>query len=667
MAEPTSEQQARVAKLRSAIEELRYRYHVLDDPKVTDEVYDSLTRELAMLEAEFPEFRTPDSPTQRVGGEPLAKFTKVMHRQPMLSLNDAFNQSEVVAWQNRISKLIPAVAQAKYYCEQKIDGLACSLLYKDGVLVQAATRGNGEVGEDITANVRTIDAIPLRLREKVKGEVEVRGEIYMPLDAFKRLNERQAQKDLPMYANPRNAAAGSVRQLDPKLTASRDLSFVAYSLLVEPAMLTHHQEHQQLQELGFQANVKQNKLVDDLEGVLQFRDEVEKLRDRLNYLIDGVVIQLDDRKLFNQLGVVGKAPRAAIAYKFAPTEATTKLTDILIQVGRQRTLTPVAVLEPINLMGVTVTRATLHNEDEIARKDIRIGDTVVVRRAGDVIPEVVAPVTELRTGQEKKYKFPTKCPICNSAVERVTGEVAYRCTNSDCYQAKVLGLRHFASKEGFDIVGLGPKVVDALYERGLVAEPADFFKLKAGQVEELERFAEVSARKIVESIQNRRRVSLRRFIYSLGIRHVGVETAEALANHFGQIAKIETVSLADLQAIPDIGAVVAESVYNFFHTPSSQALISNLLAQVKIEPAVKKIATGPLAGKSLVVTGTLADYGRSQAQEMARAAGARVSDSVTKDLDYLLVGEKPGSKLAAAQKVGAKIIDQDEFLRILKG
>jgi len=662
--ESKDEAAKRAVKLRETINDLRYRYHVLDDPSVTDAVFDSLTRELRQIEADYPDLLTPDSPTQRVGGAALAKFQKVTHTTPMLSLNDAFSDAEVVEWLERITKLDLAVGQASFYCEQKMDGLACSLKYRDGVFYQAATRGDGYVGEDITANVRTIQAVPLKLRGDHPGEVEVRGEVYMPKKSFEKLNASRASANLPLFANPRNAAAGSVRQLDPKLTAKRDLSFMAYQLILREPLTQHHLEHEALEKMGFPASVKSNHLVGGLAQILEFQRHVDKIREKLPYLIDGVVISVDSRALFGHLGVIGKAPRGAIAFKFAPTEVTTKLNDILIQVGRTGAMTPVAVLEPVEVHGVTVSRATLHNEDEIKRKDIRIGDTVIVRRAGDVIPEVVGPVEKLRTGQEKIFHFPHTCPVCGSPVERREGEVAYRCTNKSCLGSRILQLRHFTSKAAFDIVGLGPKVIDRLYDAGLIADQADIYQLKAGDIAQLEGFGEQSAENIISNIEARRKVGLRQFIYGLGIRHVGVETAEALAGHFGSLDKIRHASLEDLQQVPDIGPIVAESLYRFYAIKENQELIDRLLKEVKIS-APAKPKSGVLAGQSIVFTGSLAAMTRLEAQQKARELGADVNDSVSKNTDLVVVGQDAGSKAAKARELNIKVLTEEEFLKLV--
>jgi len=660
----------RIEQLRKLIERYRYEYYVLDKPSVSDEVYTSLERELVALEEKYPWLKTPDSPTQRVGGKPVEKFQKVTHAQPMLSLNDAFSLSELKAWWERIGKLRPEAHQSPLYLEQKIDGLACSLIYRDGLLTRASTRGDGQTGEDITAQVKTIRAIPLRLRASggldESRMIEVRGEIYMPYKSFMELNEARKAAGLAEFANPRNAAAGSVRQLDPKLTAERDLGFVAYGLITDDALPEHHLEHEYLEELGFKANTKQNRLVKDLEAIKGYLDKVAKERSALPYQIDGVVIQVDRRDDFLALGVVGKAPRGALAYKFSPEEVTTRLENIIVQVGRQKTLTPVAVLRPVEIAGVVVQRATLHNIDEIRRKDVRIGDTVVVRRAGDVIPEVVRPLTELRSGKEKKYHFPTKCPVCGARVSRPAGEVAYRCTNPDCYGSRLLQLRHFTSKAAADIVGLGPKVIDTFYANGLIEEEADIFKLEKEKIVKLTRFGEKSAEKILAAIEARRQIPFARFIYALGIRHVGEETANALAGHFARYSDLASASEEKLAQVPDIGPVVGRSIVDFFARPDNRRRIENLLREMKIIYPSAPLS-GPLKGKTLVITGTLTTLSREEAKEKARQAGARVSDSVSSRTDFVVVGDDPGSKYEQALQLKRPIIDERRFLDIIRG
>lgn len=685
MSKDISHQQAteRAKKLRELIDDYRYRYHVLDDPKVTDEVYDSLTQELKVIEAKYPDLSTADSPTQRVGGEPLKVFKKITHTRPMLSLNDAFSKKEVEEWVTRVEKIVPAAREAPLYCELKMDGLACSLLYRDGLFVQASTRGDGRVGEDITEQVKTISAIPLRLRSplenvagtralsryKLKTEnssLEVRGEIYMPYKSFLSLNEQRKKNGEPAFANPRNAAAGSVRQLDPKLTASRDLSFMAYGLIATPVLEHHQEEHMLLERLGFKSNIRLNKLVAGVEELMDFQESVAKKRKSLPYQIDGVVAQIDERELFDRLGVVGKAPRGAIAYKFSPEEVTTRLEDIIVQVGRQKALTPVAVLAPVEVAGVTVQRATLHNADEITRKDIRIGDTVVIRRAGDVIPEVVRPLPELRNGKEKVFDFPAKCPVCEHSVKRVDGEAAYKCTNKSCYGSRLLQLRHFTSRAAFDIVGMGPKVIDALYENGLIQDEADIFHLKSEQIARLTRFGELSASNLIEAVKGRRKVEFSRFIYALGIHHVGAETAIALANEYKDFKRLRDSTEGDLAKVPDIGPIVAKSIADFFSNTTNQRRIERLLEEVKIIYEKKQTVTGSLLGKSIVITGTLSTMSREEAKELARQAGADVNESVSAKTDYLVVGENPGSKLEKAKEYGVKQLAEKEFVALLK-
>lgn len=656
--------QDRAEKLKKTIRDLRYRYHVLDDPKITDNIYDSLTKELKVIEDKFPELLTPDSPTQRIGGKPLDKFIKVAHKQPMLSLNDAFSKEEVGKWLERIAKLDSHVSGSDLYCELKMDGLACSLLYQDGILVRAATRGDGYTGEEITQNIKTIRAIPLKLRgSSYPAELEVRGEIYMPVKSFEKLNKERKKDGQPEFANPRNVAAGGIRQLDPKLTAKRDLNFMAYQLLGEDGL--HSDEHKKLEDIGFKANVKLNKIVSNIEGIFKFHQSIIDMRSKLSYQIDGIVVQLNNRKLFSRLGVVGKAPRGAVAYKFDPEEATTKLNDIILQVGRQGTLTPVAVLEPVKVHGVTISRATLHNEDEIKRKEILIGDTVIVRRAGDVIPEVLGPVKDLRTGKEKKFNFPTKCPVCGSLIKRKSGEAAYKCTNSTCYGSKLLQLRHFTTKAAFDMPGLGTKIIDKLYDASLISDPVDLFSLKATDIMALPRFAEKSAENIVETIQSRRTVGLRQFIYSLGILHVGVETAQALAVHFRNIKNIRNIKSEKLETVADIGPIVAKSIADYFSHKENVKFIDKLLDKVEVEKVSTKKRTGILSGKSIVFTGTLKTMTRSEAQEKARELGADINDSVSKNTDIVVVGESPGSKAEKAKKLKVKILGEKEYSKFI--
>jgi DNA ligase (NAD+) len=655
----------RIAKLQDLIRQFRQEYYEHDAPSVSDAVYDSLLAELKRLAHLHPELVDQKLIGELVGGAPQKKFAKVTHVRPMLSLGDNKSDQELRDWEKRVAKLIDKTELGPYFVELKVDGLALSLIYRNGVLVTAATRGNGEVGEDVTRNVLTIHSIPFRLpsHKNVPAEVEVRGEVYLPIADFKKMNEERAKDGLPLFANPRNASAGAVRQLDPAITASRPLAFMAYSLL-SPQQTTHQREHELLQEWGF-ATDSHAKSVKTLDDVLAFCDQMQEKRPKLPLQVDGVVITVNDRATFERLGAVGNNPRGAAAFKWPAEEVTTKLLDITVQVGRTGTLTPVAELEPVLVAGTTVHRATLHNEDEINRKDVRIGDTVILRKAGDIIPEVVGPIMELRTGKEKKFHFPKVCPICGSAVERKEGEAAYRCTNKGCFGSKLLQLRHFTSKAAFDIIGLGPKVIDALYDNELIRDQADLFHLNADDIAPIERFGELSASNIIAAINNRRRISLERFIYALGVRHVGVETAIDLARHFQTLPKLRQATLEKLADVADVGPVVAKSIFEYFQADHNQELLDRLLKEVKIEQVVLPKAQGRLTGSSVVITGTLETMGRAEAQQKARDAGADIHDSVSKNTTYLVVGANPGSKLAKAQKLGVKVLNEKGFVSIL--
>ncbi|MCD6422238.1 NAD-dependent DNA ligase LigA [bacterium] len=661
------EAKERVKKLRRLIEKARYAYHVLDKPFMEDEVLDSLKHELYQLEQMYPQLITPDSPTQRVGGKPLDKFRKVRHEVPMLSLEDVFSLEEFKQWEERNRRILGRKVKFEYFAELKIDGLAVSLIYENGTFVLGATRGDGRTGEDVTQNLRTIESIPLHLRRESKyykkasqGRFEVRGEVYMPTKSFEKLNKERKKKGLPLFANPRNAAAGSVRQLDPRITAERDLAFFAYDIVTDIGQKKHHEEHEMLKDLGFPV-IPHNRLCKNAEEVQKFKEYWEKHRDKLPFWIDGIVAVIDDNRIFEELGVVGKAPRGMIAYKFSPEEATSRVKDIIIQIGRTGIATPVAVLEPVQVGGTTVTRATLHNEDYIREKDVRIGDTVVVYKAGDIIPEVLRVIKELRPKGAKPFKMPKKCPQCGS---KLVKEGAYwRCPNPHCFSVQRRRLQHFVSKGAFDIEGLGPKILDQLIQHGLIKHPADLFDLTEGDLEPLERFAEKSAHNLVQSIQNRREVSLGRFIYALGIRHVGEQTAYDLANHFKSLKKLQKASLAELMSVPNIGEVVARSVYEFFRDKKNQELIKELLKRVKIkEPSAKK---SKIAGKSFCFTGSLSSMTRDEAKQKVRELGGEPHSDVTKDLDFLVVGENPGSKLERAKKYGIKTITEKEFLKLI--
>jgi DNA ligase (NAD+) len=677
----------RVEKLRNVIDDLRYRYHVLDDPTVTDADYDSLMRELVGYEEQYPELQSPDSPSHRVGGKPLEKFQSVPHRFPMLSLTDAFDAAELRAWEQRMKRLVPD-ADYEYYAEVKIDGLAISLTYEDGLLVTGATRGDGQNGENVTQNIKTIQAIPLRLRESKKGSVagriEVRGEVFMPRKSFEKLNKERAAQNLPLFANPRNASAGSIRQLDPSITASRQLEFMAYQVLtgtpnnplpIQPKR--HSEEHALAVELGFVSN-EYNRLCDSIDKVLQFWQEFEKERAGLPYQIDGIVVGVDSVALKTELGVVGKAPRGMIALKWPAEEVTTVVEDITVNVGRTGALTPVAHLRPVQVAGTTVSRATLHNQDEIERKDIRVGDTVVIRKAGDIIPEVVKAIVDLRPKNAERFAMPTVCPICGSPVVRKEGEAVARCTNSQCFSVQRRQLEHFVSKAAFDMEGLGPKILDRFIDEGLIKNFADLFELTQGDVEGLERFGEKSAANIIQTIQSHKNITLARLIYALGIRNVGYETAIDMAEYIAhqidaaQPAKIKKIVFETTaeawESIPDIGPVVAKSIAEYFAEPTHQELLTNLFDKgVTVElPVQQKQHKEGVTGKSFVFTGGLETMTRDEAKEKARELGAEISESVSKKTDYVVVGTDPGSKYEKALQLGVTVLDEKGYSELIK-
>lgn len=663
---------ARIKKLRKLIDRYRYEYHVLDKPSVSDAVNDSLKHELQELEDQFPDLVTSDSPTQRVGGEPLDKFKKVTHKSRMLSLTDTFSFKELKDWVERDERQLGvSELRTDYFTELKMDGLAVSLTYRQGDLAIGATRGDGTTGEEVTGNLKTIEAIPLHLRRDSKYyrqaigvELVVRGEVYMEKSAFGRVNREQKKGGEALFANPRNAAAGSVRQLNPKITALRELSFVAWSLETNLGQKFHHQEHEILKDLGFRV-LKENKLCKSLNKVERFKQSIEKKRDKLDFQIDGIVVVVDNDKLFDRLGVVGKAPRGQIAYKFAPEQATTVVRDIIVQVGRTGKLTPVAVFEPTLVAGSTISRATLHNEDELNKKDIRIGDTVVIQKAGDVIPEVVSVIKKLRPENAKKFIFPIKCPICGSKVIRVKGEAAHRCTNKNCFAQQKRQIQHFVSKGGMDIEGLGPKILEQLIKEGLIKHEGDLYKITEDDLRPLERFAEKSAENLVESIKESRRIPLGRFIYALGILNVGEETAYDLALRFSSLEKIGKADLEDLERVHDIGSVVAKSIYNYFRDRRNLDKINDLLKSgVQVES--QKQTKSKIKGLSFVITGGLENYSREEAKQAIRDRGGEVHETVTKDTNYVVVGSDPGSKYDRAKKLGSKIINEEQFKNLLK-
>ncbi len=660
----------RIGKLRGQIEELRHRYHVLNDPKVTDDVYDSLSRELKELEQQFPEFSDASSPTNRVAGKPLDKFVKVPHSIPMLSLNDAFSKEDLQAWENRLKKLLSPGTDLEYFAELKLDGLAVSLIYEDGIFVRGATRGDGRIGEDITQNLRTIHSLPLKLRGKFPSYVEVRGEAVMSKKVLAALNVGQKKAGKPLFANTRNAAAGSLRQLDPALAASRRLDFFAYDIAEarsgnKPLVIARHsEEHQFLLELGFVVD-KHETMSKNLKETYVFIDKVEKLRPNFPFGTDGVVISVDNTSLYSRLGIVGKAPRYMIAYKYAAEKATTKILDIRVNVGRTGVLTPFAVFEPTVVAGSTIGKATLHNLDQIRRLGVKIGDTVVIQKAGDVIPEVVEVLPKLRAGKEKEFQMPKQCPVCDSPVEqRAAGEktkssVAYYCTNPSCPAKNQRGMEHFVN--AFEIYTVGPKIITRFKDEGLISDAADLFTLKTGDIDGLERFGEKSAENIINSIQQHKRIPLARFIYALGIVNVGEQTSEDLANHFGSFNKLRDATLDEINAIENIGPIVSQSVYDYFRHKEYQKFIDKLFKNgvTIINPAKK--APGKLTGKTFVITGTLDSLSRDEAKQKIKAAGGKVTESVSKQTDYVIVGSDPGSKAGKARKLDVKILNEKEF------
>ncbi len=627
----------RIEKLRETINYHRYLYHVLNKEEISQSALDSLKKELYDLESDFPHLVTPDSPTQRVEGEPLKEFKKVDHYKRMLSLQDAFSEEDMLDFEKRIKRITPD-KKIDYFCELKIDGLAVELVYEDGVLKTGSTRGDGVVGEDVTQNIKTIEAIPLRLFDPEKKEekkVVVQGEVFISKEEFFRLNKEREKEDLPLYANPRNIAAGSVRQLDPKIPASRNLDFFAYDLATPFGTKTHKEKHEILRSFGFKT-VDRERYCPDMSAVFDFYKEVEKERDSYYYQIDGVAVFVNDNHLFNYLGVVGKAPRGGIAYKFPLEQSTTIVQDVHFQVGRTGAVTPVAVLKPVSLGGVTVSRATLHNEDEIRRLGVKIKDTVVVGRAGDVIPRVVKTIPEMRTGKEKKIVFPSNCPLCESKLVRPEGEARWYCKNKSCSGTAKERLYHFVSKKGFDIEGLGEKAVAKLFDEGVVSNPSEFFTLREGDLMPLERFADKSAKNIIESIENRKRISLSKLLQAISIPNVGEETARLLSFYFKSLESIYRASLEDLSSIPDIGPVTAKNIYSFFQDKKNRKMIEEIKdSGVEIEEEERG---SDLQNKTFVITGSLESLKREEAEEKIFLKGGKVSSSVSLKTNYLVAG-----------------------------
>ncbi|WP_437609947.1 NAD-dependent DNA ligase LigA [Erwinia sp. V71] len=666
--------QDKITHLRTTLRHHEYLYHVMDAPDVPDAEYDRLMRELRELEEQHPELVTPDSPTQRVGAAPLSAFEQVRHEVPMLSLDNAFDEASYLAFNKRVQDRLKSSEEITFCCELKLDGLAVSLLYEDGLLVRAATRGDGTTGENITANVRTIRAIPLRLQgENIPARIEVRGEVFMPQAGFEQLNEEARRTGNKVFANPRNAAAGSLRQLDPRITAKRPLTFFCYGFgLLEGGEMpgSHWQRLQQLKAWGLPVSDR-IRLCHSAQEVLEFYRQVEAERPQLGFDIDGVVIKVDSQQLQEQLGFVARAPRWAVAFKFPAQEQMTTVRDVEFQVGRTGAITPVARLEPVQVAGVMVSNATLHNADEIERLGLRIGDRVVIRRAGDVIPQVVGVVETERPADAREVTFPTQCPVCGSDVERVEGEAVARCTGGlICGAQRKEALWHFVSRRALDVDGMGEKIIDQLVDKEYVKTPADLFRLTPGLLTGLDRMGPKSAQNVVDALNKAKETTLARFLYALGIREVGEATAANLAAHFGSLDKIIAADLDALIAVPDVGTVVASHVRNFMDEESNREVIRQLVEECGVHwPAVEVVNAeeidSPFAGKTVVLTGSLSMMSRDDAKARLTALGAKVSGSVSKKTDLVIAGEAAGSKLAKAQELGIDVIDEAEMIRLL--
>lgn len=663
---------AEADKLRREIRHNEYLYYVLDAPEITDAEYDRMMVRLRELEARYPDSIPADSPTQRVGGRASSQFTEVRHLEPLLSLGNVFSAEELRAFDERVRSGLPAGSKVEYVMEPKIDGLACSLIYENGKLVRAATRGDGVVGENVTANVRTIRSIPLTLKvpegEAVPELLDVRGEVYMPRQAFMRLNEQRAERGESEFANPRNAAAGSLRQLDPQVTASRSLSFFAYYLVGEGAQPKHSESLALLAHYGFKVS-ENYKVVENIDEAIKYIGDFNELRQGLSYDTDGAVIKVNDVYQQRILGATGKDPRWATAYKYPPEQAETTLEDIDWRVGRTGVLTPTAVLTPVKLSGSVISRATLHNEDFIRTKDIRIGDRVIINKAGEIIPEVLRVVVEKRTGNEKEVEIPGVCPECGWRVERQGEEAAIRCTNPHCPALGREGLIHFVSRDAMNIDGCGPSVINALLDAGLVRDAADLYSLRKEDLLKLERMGEKSADNLLTALAASKKNELDKLLFALGIRHVGAKVARILATEFGSMAKLQQAQPEELAQIRDIGDKIAESAVTWLNVPANIDLVERLaaagLTMTFTPPASQE--DNPFFGKTLVFTGTMPTLGRAEAKTMAQDVGAKVSGSVSKKTDYVIAGAEAGSKLEKAQQLGVTVIDEAEFLRLLKG
>ena len=669
------EARLRISDLTKAINKHRYLYHVLDRQEISDSAIDSLKHELKELEEKYPESIRPDSPSLRVGGSPLPEFTKVTHKVRQWSFDDAFTEEEIKKWEERNLRLLSnlEVSPPSYVCELKIDGFKIVLTYEKGLLKRAVTRGDGKMGEDVTENVKTIESIPLALQKPV--DIIVEGEIWLSKKEFERINREQKEKNLPLYANPRNLAAGAIRQLDPKIAASRKLDSFIYDIaslgtsgskwnLRFPD--TQEGELKLLSALDFKVNPNYKK-IKDIEGVIEYWKEWHGKKDKEKYLIDGVAVKVDERECQKTLGYTGKSPRFAIAFKFAAEQVTTIVEDIQVQVGRTGTLTPVAHLKPVLVAGSTVSRATLHNDDEIKRLDVRVGDTVILQKAGDVIPDVVQVITELRPKNSKPYIFPKKCPVCDSEVKRDQDKAAHKCTNKSCPARDLRKYYHFVSRRAMDIDGLGPKIIDLLVENNLLSDFADIYELEQGDIENLDRMGELSAKNLITAIDKSRNTTLSRFVYALGILNVGEETAIDLANHFSSLPKLMQASAEQLMNIEGVGDIVARSIEDYFADKKNVKLIQRLLSHVRIVNRESKIVnrSRKLTGKTFVLTGTMENMSRDEAKDKIRALGGNVSGSVSKETDYVIAGRDPGSKYYKAKELGVKILNENELMNLI--
>ncbi|HSX24566.1 MAG TPA: NAD-dependent DNA ligase LigA [Candidatus Andersenbacteria bacterium] len=657
-----SQAKHRIELLRKEIEHHRYLYHVLDTQEISDAALDSLKNELVELEQQFPNLITPDSPTQRVGGIALDTFKKVQHSKRMLSLNDVFSLEAITDWELRINKIVPE--DSDYFIELKIDGVALSLVYTDGVLERVATRGDGITGEDVTVNAKTIEAIPLRLQGDFPGVVEIRGEAYMLKKDFTAMNKKREQEGLELFANPRNIVAGSIRQLDPAIARLRPLRFFAWEITSGIPIQTRVQEYEMLQKIGFPVPPNAQHC-STLQEVFEYIAKAEKKRLQHPFQVDGLVVKINDLARYNRLGVVGKAPRGAIAYKFPAEEATTIIEHIDVQVGRTGALTPVAHLRPVRVAGTTVSRATLHNAEEIKRKDIRVGDTVVIRKAGDIIPEVMRALPNLRPTESKPFQMPSKCPICGSNVKKDEEGIVIRCTNTECFVREQQRILYAVGRSGFNIDGLGDKIVEQLLQEGLISNAPDIWRLTEGDLLPLERFAEKSAKKLVEEIQSKKQISLAKFLVALGIPNVGTVTAQDIARAYHTLEHIEKLSKEELEKIEGVGEKVAQGITDFFTSKDGAFLLSEY-RDVGIKVLPEK-SSGPLAGKTFLFTGTLEHMTREEAKQKVLSLGGRIASAVGLGVDYVVLGADAGSKERKAKDLGLKIMSESEFASLLEG